>query len=320
VSVVPPPPPAALQRLASHAGLPIGQAEAELRDIIESAVFPVLWASIGQGRPAPSLEWAAFRTDGRMRLDVLGSYDAVGQVVRLHATALAIGLLLRRHPATAPDEACFATFLPALHPAAVARPLVHALVHESVHAATPVRRLPLDPSRLPALPADAAPVEVLRWPFYEQVVVRLADGSVVGTAVEPRHRGLLEGLTDAIAGQLVAALAPVLPDELRQPLPDVLRLAHPRLARPDYPAREVLEALFEPAELLAMLTPATEPEAIRARLQERLPVDLFTLAWGTVSGDLDRFAPSLPPEHPFRRLGWHSIAAWLRDPDAHVAA
>lgn len=320
MSDVPSPPPAALQRLASHAGLPVAHAEAELRAVLESAVVPVLWGSIGAGRPAPSLEWVAFRTDDRPRLDLLGSYDAVGHAIRLHATALAIGLLLRRHPAADPREACFAAFLPVLHPAAVSRPLVHALVHESVHAATPIRRLAPDPSRHPALPSGVTPLEVLRWPFYEQFVVRLADGSVAGTAVEPGRRGLLEGLTDAVAAQLVTALWPVLPDELRQPLPEALRLAHPRLARPDYPAREVLEALFEPEELLGLLVPATEPEAVRDRLRERLPVDLFTLAWGSVSGDLDTFAPSLPPEHPFRRVGWRSIAAWLRDPDAHVAA
>ncbi|HYM82626.1 MAG TPA: hypothetical protein VEY67_00555 [Candidatus Dormibacteraeota bacterium] len=308
-----------MKRLEAHAAVRLTAVEGDVRRNLEP-VLPLVWRAIGEGRPEPTLEWAAFHADGGRRLELLGSYDAVRHAIRLNADALAIAAALHRHPTAEPHEACFESLVPALHPAALARPLVHPLVHEAVHAATPIQRLPFDPPSLPSLPDGATPLEVLRWPFYEQVVVRLADGSVVGTAVEPRRRGLLEGLTDAIAGRLVAALTPALPPELAEPIGEPIRRGHARLARPDYPARDVLEALFSADEQLALLVPATEPTAVRDRLRARLPDDLFALAWGSVSGDLDRFAATLPPEHPFRRLGWRSIAAWLRDPDAHVAA
>lgn len=51
-----------------------------------------------------------------------------------------------------------------------------------------------------------------------------------------------------------------------------------------------------------------------------MPADEALVARGWLSGDLDRFASEmgLEAEHPFRRIGWRSLAVWIRLGDTRV--
>lgn len=299
-------------RLVRHVGAAIGPTELGLQASLGAIVDPV-WAELGTHRPPPRLLRTAFRgyapDDG---YTLLGAYDHLAHAVRLNIRALALGALLRRH---APDgDACWTAVGARLHPAAILEPLAMTLVHELVHAATWREERPAA--------NDGSAARVLggvRWPLYEQVLVEVG-GRVVGSVVDPRRRAFLEGVTDARAAHVLAAVAARVPDWLLVPATGAVQAAHPAPELATYGARAVVELLFEPAEIAALLAGPASWTEICERAIARMPPDEALVARGWLSGDLDRFAAEvgLDDDHPFRRIGWRSLAAWIRLGDERV--
>lgn len=299
------------RRLARHAGAAVRPTERALQAALGALVDPI-WAALGSARPRPQLVRTAFRgyasDDG---YTLLGAYDHLAHAIRLNVRALALGMLLRRHD---PDgDPCWTWLGARLHPAAVLEPLAMTLVHELVHAATWREELPH---------VSGAPVRRpggVRWPLYEQALVEV-DGRVVGSLVDPRRRAFLEGATDARAAQVLAAVAAQVPDWLLEPAPEPIRAAHPAAEHATYGARAAVELLFDPAEVAALLAGPASWADICERAVARMPPDEALVAHGWLSGDLERFAveAGLNADHPFRRIGWRSLAAWIRLGDERV--
>jgi len=297
------------RRLARHVGAAMRPVEEALQTGLARVVDPV-WAEIGGDGPPPRLLRTAFDGYGADEYTLLGAYDHLAHAIRLNIRALAVGALLRRH---APDgDACWTEPGMRLHPAAVLEPLAMPLVHELVHGATWREDGPPGdgPTRIPAR---------VRWPLYEQALVEV-DGRVVGSLVDPRRRALLEGITDARAAQVLTAVSAEVPAWLREPAPDALRAAHPSPEHATYGARAAVELLFTPDEIAGLLTGPASWTEICDRAVGRMPADEALVARGWLSGDLDRFAGEmgLEAEHPFRRIGWRSLAAWIRLGDTRV--
>ena len=300
------------RRLARHVGAAIGPTERALQEALAAIADPV-WGELRSHRPPPRLLRTGFRgyaaDDG---YTLLGAYDHLAHAVRLNVRALALGSLLRRH---APDgDGCWMAIGARLHPAAVLEPLAMTLVHELVHAATWREERPAS--------TDDAAARILggvRWPLYEQALVEVG-GRVVGSVVDPRRRAFLEGVTDVRAGHVLAAVSPRVPDWLLEPAPEIVRASHPAPEQATYGAPAVVELLFEPAETAALLAGPASWAAICERAVARMPADEALVARGWLSGDLERFATEagLDVDHPFRRIGWRSLAAWIRLGDERV--
>lgn len=300
------------RRLARHVGAAIGPTERALQEALGSIVDPV-WEELGSHRPPPQLLRTAFRgyapDDG---YTLLGAYDHLAHAIRLNVRALALGALLRRH---APDgDACWTAFGDRLHPAAILEPLAMTLVHELVHAATWREERPAT--------TDDAGARILggvRWPLYEQALVEVG-GRVVGSVVDPRRRAFLEGVTDARAAHVLAAVAGRVPEWLRTPAPAAVQAEHPAPEQATYGARAVVELVFEPPEVAVLLAGPASWDAICERAVARMPPDEALVARGWLSGELERFAAEtgLDEDHPFRRIGWRSLAAWIRLGDDRV--
>lgn len=321
-------PAAHVRRLERHARASVRQLERALEEQLPG-IASAAWALLAPGRPAPAVVRTPFVgvDDTTRGLGLLGAYDHVRHEIGLNVTALATGIVLRGHPLD--GDPCWTRLGDRLHPAAVLGPPAMTLVHELVHAATwreGVDATVINGSWPPPQQDGSAHRTVrrlggVRWPLYEQALVEI-DGRIVGSLVDPRRRALLEGITDARAAQLVALIAPEVPEWLGQPAPPEVWRAHPRAELASYGGRDVIELVCTPDEIAALLEGPADWDALCERALARMPPDEGLVARGWLSGDLERFvaASSLPDDHPFRRVGWRSIAAWIRLGDAAAAA